>query len=263
MRFRYPSYVNHRNNLICLFISAALIIYLGYGIQYLFLVLIVSLTIAYFGSTQISSNYHLPAISNADITEKKISISFDDGFTDPENTNAILELLDHFKIKATFFCIGKNLTNNSQLELLKKADEQGHIIGNHSYSHHFLYDFFSSAAIKKDTIKADKLIYNNIGKSPRFYRPPYGITTPMIARAFKRLPHQMIGWSLRSLDTVIKQPDKLLERVQKKLKPGDILLFHDHTPYMSDFLPLFMEHILKEGYQVVPIDELIGQKPYQ
>lgn len=240
-----------------------MILSLGSDIQLLLLVLIVSLTVAYFGSTQVSSNYHLPAISYADNPEKKISISFDDGFIDPDNTNTILELLDHFKIKATFFCIGKNLTNKAQLELLKKADKQGHIIGNHSYSHHFLYDFFSADAIQKDTLKADELIYDQIGKTPRFYRPPYGITTPMIARAFKKLPHQMIGWSLRSLDTVIKQPDKLLERVQKKLKPGDILLFHDHTPYISDFLPLFMEHILKEGYQVVPIHELIGQRPYQ
>lgn len=194
--------------------------------------------------------------------KKEIAITFDDGVTNPERSHLVLDILKNYQIPATFFCIGKNLENKEQIKVLKRMNAEGHIIGNHSYSHSNFYDFFPSKKIIEETLLTDKIIQTHTGKIPRFFRPPYGITTPNIAKAFKTLEHKTIGWSLRSLDTVIKDEKKLFERIKSKLKTGDIILFHDHTQHMKTFLPMFLEYILKEGYTVVGTDQLLGINAY-
>ncbi|MEZ4981893.1 MAG: polysaccharide deacetylase family protein [Saprospiraceae bacterium] len=74
---------------------------------------------------------------------------------------------------------------------------------------------------------------------------------------------KVIGWNVRSLDTVIKDPDRLLNRIQKKLEPGSIILLHDNQPGLIDFLPRLLELLKKEQYEIVPLDELIGQPAYE
>lgn len=220
--------------------------------------------VAYFGTTQISSNFHMPAycrINNHD--KKEVAITFDDGVTNPVQSRKVLDILKQYGVPATFFCIGKNLESEEQIALLKRMDSEGHIIGNHSYSHSNFFDFFPSKKVIKEVEATDQLIQKHIGKHPFFFRPPYGITTPNIAKAFRSLNHKTIGWSLRSLDTVIRDEGLLLKRVQKKLKKGDVILFHDHLEHMPNFLPLFLEYLLKEGYTIIGVDQLLNLAPYQ
>lgn len=227
-------------------------------------ILLIALTISYFGTTQIASNFHMPTFCSAQKhPRKEVAITFDDGVTNPEQSNKVLDILKQYQATATFFCIGKNLQSADQVNVLKRMDADGHLIGNHSYSHHNFFDFFPSKKVTEEVIETDKIIQQHIGKQPLFFRPPYGITTPNIAKAFHPLNHQTIGWSLRSLDTVIKDEQVLLKRVQKKLKKGDVILFHDHLEHMPRFLPLFLEYLLKEGYSIVGVDQLLQLKPYQ
>jgi len=174
----------------------------------------------------------------------------------------VLDVLKQYQAPATFFCIGKNLESEEQIQVLKRMDAEGHIIGNHSYSHSNFFDFYSSKRVAEEVVLVDKMIQQHIGKTPLFFRPPYGITNPNIAKAFKTLSHKTIGWSLRSLDTVIKEEKILLKRVKSKLKSGDVLLFHDHLECMPAFLEMFLEYVLKEGYTIVAVDQLLGLKPY-
>lgn len=228
------------------------------------LVFLIAFTIAYLGTTQIASNFHMPAYCSAsDHSKKEIAITFDDGVTNAEQSNKVLDILEQYQVPATFFCIGKNLQSEEQVRLLKRMDADGHLIGNHSYSHHNFFDFFSSQRVMDEVIQTDEIIQKHIGKKPLFFRPPYGITTPNIAKAFRTLSHKTIGWSLRSLDTVIKNEQILLKRIQKKLKKGDIILFHDHLEHIPSFLPLFLEYLLKEGYTIVGVDQLLQLEPYQ
>jgi peptidoglycan/xylan/chitin deacetylase (PgdA/CDA1 family) len=194
---------------------------------------------------------------------KVISITFDDGVCSPEQCAKVLDVLKHYNISATFFCVGKNLEKEAQIAILKRIDSEGHIIGNHSYSHSGFYDFYSREQITKDTLKTDRIIEQHTGKTPLFYRPPYGITTPNIAKALRDLGHKTIGWSLRSLDTVIRDENILINRIKRNLKSGDILLFHDHVKHMPTFLPVFLEYILKEGYKIIGVDELLGLQAYE
>ncbi len=246
-----------------LFLSFGLAAWLAAAWWVYLLVFTIAFTIAYFGTTQISSNFHLPAFCSVKGHPKKeIAITFDDGVIDPKQSGLVLDILKQYKIPATFFCIGKNLASEAQIAILKRMDAEGHIIGNHSYSHSNFFDFFSSKRVVEEVLRADRIVQQHIGKTPLFFRPPYGITTPNIAKALKQLNHKTIGWSLRSLDTVIKDKELLFKRVKGKLKKGDILLFHDHVEQMPSFLPLFLEYVLKEGYAVVGVDELLNLKPY-
>ena len=227
-------------------------------------IFLVAFTIAYFGTTQIASNFHMPTFCSVpNHPKKEIAITFDDGITNPAQSQKVLAVLKKYQAPATFFCIGKNMESDTQKAVVQQMDQEGHIIANHSYSHSNFFDFFSVQRVKEEVQQTDQLIEKIIGKQPLFFRPPYGITTPRIAKAVRQTPHKTIGWSIRSLDTVIKDEKLLFDRVTKRLKNGAVLLFHDHLEHTPDFLNLFLEYVLKEGYTVVGVDELFQLKPYE
>lgn len=226
------------------------------------LVLWLGFTVAYFGTTQIGSHFYMPTHFKGKSTVKQVALTFDDGILEPEQTQQILEILEHYQVQATFFCIGKNIQTKEQQAVLKQLHKAGHWIGNHSFSHANLFDFYSSQRVVEEIKATDALIYSLIGEQPLFFRPPYGITTPNIAKALKQLPHQTIGWSLRSLDTVIKKEQALLQRLKKQLHAGAIILMHDHVKSLPTVLPLFLDYLLSEGYQVVGLDELLELPAY-
>ncbi|TEB41353.1 polysaccharide deacetylase family protein, partial [Flavobacterium circumlabens] len=146
---------------------------------------------------RISSDYHVKAFcSNPSEKEKKIALTFDDG--PGPFTVEVLELLKKYNANATFFCIGKNIENHP--EIVKQIIEEGHLVGNHSYSHSKFFDFYNAAAITKELQKTDSLLEKFTPGKVKFFRPPYGVTTPSIRRALKITGHQVIGWNIRSLD---------------------------------------------------------------
>jgi peptidoglycan-N-acetylglucosamine deacetylase len=224
---------------------------------YLFLILLF-LSIESYGAYFIHSQFHLDAICKIKTKEKIIALSFDDGPT--FQTEKILKVLEEFDVKASFFCIGNRIEGKE--EILKEIDSKGHIIGNHSYSHGYWFDFKNTKAFVADLELANKAIHDVIGKTPIFFRPPYGVTTPDLARATKKLNFDVIGWNIRSLDTSIKDPKKVLLRIQKGLKPGSILLMHDTIAGTELVLKEVLIYLQKQNYKVVALDELIQKKAY-
>lgn len=244
---------------------------LGLGVVGLFggtwwwyaLVFGLAFSVAYFGTTQIGSQFYMPTrYKGAASKGQQIALTFDDGILKPAQTRQVLAILQHYRVSATFFCIGKHLQTREQQAVVKEVHQAGHQVGNHSFSHANLFDFYSSARVLAEIQQTDALIERLIGQRPLFFRPPYGITTPNIAKAIRQMPHQTIGWSLRSLDTMIKQESQLLKRLQKKLHPGAIILMHDHVTSLPQVLPLFLDYVLKEGYTVVGLDELLDLSAY-
>jgi peptidoglycan/xylan/chitin deacetylase (PgdA/CDA1 family) len=226
------------------------------------LVLWVAFTVAYFGTTQIASHFYLPTYNKGSGAKKQLALTFDDGIVNPEQTRQVLKILEQYNAPAAFFCIGKNLQTSAQQTVLKELHEQGHLVGNHSYSHANLFDFYGSRRVLEEIRQTDALVERLIGQRPLFFRPPYGITTPNIANALRQVPHRAVGWSLRSLDTVIKQEELLLQRLKKRLHLGAVVLFHDHTKSLPQVLPLFLDYVLKEGYTVIGLDELLDLPAY-
>ncbi len=232
-----------------------------YGIPafvYLVLVLIYSL-IVFYGCVYIDSNFFLPVICSAHTTEKIIAISFDDGPV-KNYTAQILSLLKQANIKAAFFCIGNRIARNENI--IKQIIEDGHIIGNHSHSHHFWFDMFSSKKMLNDLQMMDKEIEKITGLKPRLFRPPYGVTNPNIKRAVENGNYIPVGWSVRSMDTVIKDKKKLLSGICNAIKPGAVFLFHDTSITTLNVLPEFINAVKNKGYRVVPLDKMLHLEPY-
>jgi peptidoglycan/xylan/chitin deacetylase (PgdA/CDA1 family) len=212
-----------------------------------------------YGSYNVQSNFYVKTISSAKTADKQIAISFDDGPA-KNYTPQILQILKEHKVKAAFFCIGKHIKENESL--LKQVYEEGHLIGNHSYSHDLWFDLFSSQKMYEDLQMMNSITEKTIGKKPKLFRPPYGVTNPNLKKAIKQGNYITIGWNIRSMDTVIKDAQKLLTKVTASLKPGAVVLFHDTSKITLDILSTFIKQAKDMGYDIVRLDKLLNLEPY-
>jgi peptidoglycan-N-acetylglucosamine deacetylase len=205
------------------------------------------------------SGFHYPVICCGDKGDKKIAITFDDG-PHPEKTPLLLNHLKRQNVPAAFFLIGKKIEGNE--ELLRRIDREGHILGIHSWSHSNWFDFFTPAVMKRELASNAKAVAKSTGKTPLLFRPPYGVVNPMLARALKQLPLTVIGWSIRSMDAVANDHQKVMERILKGLHPGGIILLHDHSGFTSEMIEILIEKTREAGYRIVSLDELTEIKAY-
>jgi peptidoglycan/xylan/chitin deacetylase (PgdA/CDA1 family) len=218
----------------------------------------VYITLISIGSFRVNSNFHFPVYCSNTGIGKGVAITFDDG-PDPEITPRILEVLRHHQAKAAFFMIAEKA--ESQPELVKQVIAEGHIIGNHTYGHSYWFDFFPPFKMLREFVKSEEVIKKITGKSIIWFRPPYGVTNPMMKRALKKSGFAPIGWSIRSLDTVIKDPEKVIERV-KKSEGGDIILLHETRSDMPEILGRVISILAEKGQPVLSPEQVITIPPY-
>ncbi len=193
-------------------------------------------------------------------SKKQIALTFDDG-PDPKSTPQLLALLRERKIPATFFCIGKRVDANP--ELAAQIRREGHLLENHSYAHSYFTNFYSAARLKTELELAQTAIKKAAGVTPNYFRPPVGLSNPNTFRVAKKLNLQVVGWSVRSLDTVIREPEKIVARVKRGLHPGAIILLHDGNIPAEKLLTTvksLLDTLQKLGYEVVRLDELLNEK---
>jgi peptidoglycan/xylan/chitin deacetylase (PgdA/CDA1 family) len=211
------------------------------------------------GSYYVGSQFYIKTICAAVTRQKVIAISFDDGPA-PDYTPQVLQVLQEHQVPAAFFCIGKRVLEHPGL--FKQVHEQGHIIGNHSYSHATWFDLYSSTKMYADLQQMDAAMQEVLGLKPLLFRPPYGVTNPNLAKAIRKGGYIPVGWNVRSLDTVIKDNDKLLQRVVKGVRPGAVILFHDTSKATLDMLPAFIAHVRSAGYDIVRLDKMLNLSAY-
>ncbi len=203
------------------------------------------LLVQFCGAYFIGLNFHLNSVNSLNTNEKKVLLTFDDGPHNP-NTPKVLEVLKKHNAKAVFFLIGKNIAGNEAI--VKQIASEGHLVGNHSFSHHNFIDLWSAKKVRADFIECQKLIHA-FQPSSKLFRPPYGVTNPNIAKAVKQLGLQSIGWNIRSYDTSIKDIEKIKHRILSQLKPGAIILLHDRLDFMPDLLESLIPAIKDKGYE--------------
>jgi peptidoglycan/xylan/chitin deacetylase (PgdA/CDA1 family) len=207
----------------------------------------------------VGSNFFIPITCSAKTDKKEIAISFDDGPA-VQFTPEILQVLKEYDVKATFFCIGKRIAGNENL--FRQIHEEGHIIGNHSFSHHFWFDMYSAKKMRHDLQLMDEAMQNVIGLKPRLFRPPYGVTNPNVKKAILHGQYIPIGWSLRSMDTVTGNEEQLLQKTRKGIQPGAIFLFHDTSRTTLSILPQFIKEVKDRGYTIIGLDKMLNLQPY-
>jgi peptidoglycan-N-acetylglucosamine deacetylase len=256
--------ITHKNiSIFFIFLLLLLLLlnlYVAINVWCFFVVILIWIGINAIGSSRISSNYHVKAFCNNSLeTEKKIALTFDDGPS--EFTLEVLELLKKYNAKATFFCIGKNIEKHP--EIVKQIITEGHLVGNHSYSHSKFFDFYNARQIKEEIQKTDALLEKFTSKKINFFRPPYGVTTPSIRRALKITGHKTIGWNIRSLDGGTKNQELILNRIIKRVSPGGIVLLHDTALHSVLVLEQFLQFLQQNNYKVISIEELLNLKAYE
>ncbi len=238
------------------FMLAALFFDLSFG--WAILVVLFWLGSVIWGSLTIQSGYFVKTFNSGN-SQNQIALTFDDG--PHPATLQVLELLEKHKAKATFFCIGKQIEKHP--EIFKKILENGHTVGNHSYSHSNYFGFFPSEKVKNELDLTDALITKHTGKKPLFFRPPFGVTNIHIKLALKKTKHFTIGWNIRSLDTTIKSKEAILKRILKLLKPGSIILLHDTSQRTVNVLEQLLIHLDRENFQPVTVDQLLNIPAYE
>jgi peptidoglycan/xylan/chitin deacetylase (PgdA/CDA1 family) len=202
------------------------------------------------GAFNIRSQLYLPAICRFNPAFNKIALTFDDG-PKGQYTDEILDVLKNHGAKATFFCTGEMLKKYPEIAL--RIIEEGHEIGNHSYSHQVHFPFKSPNKISEEILKTNQSIKKLTGEEAVYFRPPFGVTNPNIAKAVKNTGMITVGWSIRSLDTV-KKPPKVLEHLQKA-KAGDIILMHDNRKESPKILEQFLRSYQNKGFDFASLSE--------
>lgn len=211
------------------------------------------------GSFDVRLSYFTSINSSAKISENKIAITFDDGPS--AVTPEFLNLLRKYQVKATFFCIGTQVVKHPNI--LKQIHDEGHIIGNHSMNHPNNMGFLNTEQVLDELRFGQRAIEEVLNKKTKLYRPPFGVTNPTIGAVLNQLEFVVIGWNIRSLDTVIKDPKRIAKRMYKKLKPGGIILMHDTSEHSLHALEYFLQYLEKIDYTIVPLQELINLKIYE
>lgn len=229
------------------------------SLYYLIPVTVLYIIINVVGSARIQSNYFFLSYCNASTTQKEIAITFDDG-PHPEVTPKLVELLDLHNVKATFFCIGKNASTNPQI--VAEIFNKGHLIGNHSYNHSGYFDLLSSKNMEKEILETNLVLNSITGKSPLLFRPPYGVTNPMLRKALNKTKMVSVGWSVRSFDTA-KNPKDVIVKLMANTKPGDVVLFHDTNAHIIPIIEQYLGWLKKNDFKIVSLTSLLNILAYE
>ncbi|MGZ5044057.1 MAG: polysaccharide deacetylase family protein [Methylobacter sp.] len=248
-----------RGFIIAISIIGLLHTFSGISLGWLALPGIIYLALIIYGSAVIQSNFHAHIYCQGSVFEKEIALSFDDG-PNREYTPQVLSTLAQHSAPATFFVIGKNIQGNESI--LKQIDAQGHSIGNHSYTHSFYLDFKSVQGFKDELNMTAERVFDVIGKRMKLFRPPYGVTTPNLAKAANVLNYNLIGWSIRSLDTTKDSVQTITRRIQTQIKPGVIILFHDTSDKTVEVLKQTLDFAKENGYKFVSVEQLLKLDAY-
>lgn len=218
-----------------------------------FATIVIILSWIAFNIFSIKHSLFLKSICRIQTKEKIVFLSFDDGPSD-KFTPVILDTLKQNNLRALFFCIGQHA--ELYPELIKRIFDDGHRIGNHTYSHNWRNSYKPSGIIEAEINHTNDIISKIIGQKTTLFRPPFGITNPSIAKALKGSGLHSVGWDIRSFDTISKYPQKLIRRISKKLRPGSIILLHDNREITSLILNELIQTIQKKGYKILPLPEL-------
>ena len=193
-----------------------------------------------------------------DLQPGKVVLTFDDG-PDPKVTPQVLDVLDSYGVKAYFFVTGTKAEKHP--ELIRLILSRGHIVGNHTYTHSPLFPLSGKACIEDDIRACDSVIEMAATSEPRLFRPPFGVTNPDIAKILRHTGHKVIGWDVRSFDTVhLKDSlspsevdsaiEKCVGKILLKARPGSIILLHDRLSNAPALLSRLLPALRRSGLEL-------------
>lgn len=253
----------HRIGLYTFILTASSVLfgvfYGRYNAIWLGVVVLAYLIVLAIGTLKVGWRYYMPLRNHGPRHKKRVALTFDDG---PDQfTRDVADCLNRHGVTGTFFVIGHKA--EEMPGVLRELDASGHLIANHGFYHKWHYPLQFPAAMRKEMQRTSAVIEKAIGKKTRWFRPPFGITNPWVAKAVRAESLVPIGWDVRSFDTVLGTSERLSSRLKKRVKNGSIILLHDTGEGLVRFLDRFIPWLLEQGYQIDSLENLIHEKAYR
>jgi len=209
-------------------------------------------------STWLGSNWtKLPASAAA---RNEVALTIDDG-PNPAVTPQVLDVLERYQARATFFCIGEKAQRYP--ELCREIVRRGHAVENHSQHHYLDFSLYGVKRITREVEAAQDTLEAITSQRPQFFRAPAGLRNMFLDIVLVRSRLRLASWSVRAFDTKVGNPVKVRDKLLSKLRPGAILLLHDDnsaqtsadTPVILEVLPGLIEHALRAKLRFVTLRE--------
>lgn len=192
-------------------------------------------------------------VYNVDTQEKVLSISFDAAWG-RANTEEILNILDRYDVKTTFFLVG--FWAEKHPDLVAELVRRGHEIGNHSATHPHMASL-SEGQIREELRRCSELVKSITGLPTTLFRPPYGEYNDSVVRISREEGYECVQWNVDSLDWKNLGTENMVRQCTKSVNPGDIVLFHNDSKYILEALPRILEYYTQAGYKIIPVSELL------
>ncbi len=202
--------------------------------------------------TVVSHKRQLPVYSVAR-DDKVVSISFDAAWGG-DQTKPLLDILDKYDVKTTFFLVG--FWVEKYPELVKEIVARGHEIGNHSQNHMHMSQLNEAKIEEELRIMSDK-VETITGVRPTLFRPPYGEYNDRVVLTSRAEGYEVVQWSIDSLDWKNRGTADIIKQCTTKVQSGDIVLFHNDAQYVLQALPTVIEHYQSLGYKIIPISQIL------
>jgi peptidoglycan/xylan/chitin deacetylase (PgdA/CDA1 family) len=206
---------------------------------------------------------NLVRLPDASVQRGEVALTFDDG-PSPVVTPQVLDLLDRYRAKASFFCIGEKAAAHP--DIVREITRRGHSIENHSCRHSAAFACYGPTAQRRDIETTQEIICSITGRRPQFFRAPFGLRNPFLAPVLARVGLDYVSWTWRGRDATTADPQKVLRRLTGRLAAGDVLLLHDGAsattlsgqPVVLTVLPLLLHLIAARGLKAVTLPAAMG-----
>lgn len=197
---------------------------------------------------------------------REVALTFDDG-PDPEVTPRVLELLDRYQAKASFFCIGEKAA--AFPETVREIARRGHSVENHSHRHSSAFAFYGMFRLRREVEAAQAIIAGITGRTPAFFRAPAGFRSPLLDPVLAKRGLRYVSWTRRGYDAVGRNPVAVLQRLTRGLSAGDVLLLHDGArarteagdPLVLAVLPALLDQFAASGLKSVSLPTACRDDP--
>jgi peptidoglycan/xylan/chitin deacetylase (PgdA/CDA1 family) len=208
------------------------------------------------------------SVWNGSKSKYVIALTFDDG-PKPEYVQPILDMLAKNGAKATFFVVGEEAEKNP--DLIMRMDDEGHGIGNHTYSHIPAKEQ-TVKEVNADIRRCSEIIFDITGKAPKYFRPPGGGMNKGVSDGIKKMGMKTVFWSMNAIDYTDVSPgfevpddyqllaNDLAKKVLAGAKPGTIILMHSSSEQTVRALPVILAGLKAKGYGIVTVDELLKEQ---
>ena len=194
---------------------------------------------------------------------EEIALTIDDG-PDPEVTPEVLDILDLYAVRATFFCTGEKAARHP--DLCREIVARGHAVENHSQHHLHRFSLLGYRGIIKELEEAQTTLAGITGMAPLFFRAPAGLRNPFLDPALSRLGLRLASWSVRAYDTRTGDVERVAKKLLGGLKKGTILLLHngnsartrDRRPVILEALPIILSEARNSGFRFITLREALS-----